>query len=99
MNPFERLRGHYSESKVRELQENTENMMCRSDRIRITRHYVRYVFGENIRRFESSHPVAEVISYTVNKLIKDFPSMRDWETSAESPTYVSTLHYQNNILI
>ena len=89
MNPMERLKPIANDPQIAEFRVNTVERMERLTRTRITRQYVRYVFGENVRRFKSTHPTAEVMSYTATKLAEYFPAMRDYDTTREKPTYVS----------
>ena len=85
-----RLKGNFVDSQIHKLMENGDRM-DRKTRIRITRLYVRYVLVEYIKKFESPHPVADVISYVAGKLSHLFPTMRDLDTPIDSPTYVSII--------
>ena len=92
MTPDERLRPIADDDTIKLYQVNTEDRMDRLTRTRITRQYVRYVYSENIRKFKSSHPVADVISFTASKLAEHFPAMRDHGSTIDKPTYVSFTH-------
>ena len=94
MAPDERLRPIVDVDTIKLYQVNTVDRMDRLTRTRITRQYmyVRYVYSENIRKFKSSHPVADVISFTASKLAEHFPAMRDHGSTIDKPTYVSVTH-------
>ena len=92
MTPDERLRPIADDDTIKLYQVNTDDRMDRLTRTRITRQYVRYVYSENIRKFKSSHPVADVISFTASKLAEHFPAMRDHGSTIDKPTNVSVTH-------
>ena len=58
-------------------------------RVRLQRIYIRYVAEMYANRFGNQHLTPDILSYLATNMTRQYPALRDPDSSPESPTFVS----------
>ena len=83
----ERLHGRFSQEEIARCTSNEP--LPKLWRTRLQQKYVQYVMGSYTERFGNSHVGVDIVQHVSQVMTSLYPSLRDEDSSAENPKYVS----------